>query len=957
MHRDNMTKVCLVTEELAGIGISGGIGGAFTELALLLARSGAHVDVLYCPIAPLDPAERERAAAELRGHGVGFEILDCGKYAFAPFGPEKRSYSVFKHLEATSGRYDVIHFHDYKGLGFFSMAAKRQGLALRSSQLVVQLHGPTGWVLDANDTLPTHPDQLRIDHLERGSIRHADEVVSPSQYLVDWMRTHGYVFPEHGRVQVIRNVCTALAGRLASRVGQPDAPGAVEPIDEIVLFARHEDRKGFSTFCDALDRVAARLAERGVQVTFLGRFGSIAGRHSGLRLAERARGWRFPVRVLPDLDRDRATDYLAGNPNALVVIPSPQENSPYTVLEAIALGKRILTSDRGGARELVDPAQHDRALCAIDAKSLAAAFERALEQGMPIARLAEPLHDTERKWLAFHDRMLLTARRVVDDADAPPLPRVVLGITHHERPGKLLEAVMSAVRQTYANLEIVVVDDGSPGEETQRALDKIAVVLERAGGRLLRRENGYLGAARNTVAAATESDYLCFLDDDDIAFPDMVEQLVAAASRTGADIVNCVNLYMPESRRAEAWPEPARFQQKVSYVPTGGPLSLAALENCLGSATALIRRDTFEAVGGYTEIHGVGHEDYEFFVRALQRGAHIEISPQPLYLYEVDRPSMIGTTSAIRNTRRVVDAIDFGANSDAWRDLARLRAGQVAEERGANRLRWEMERHPHAQLVQQIVEPSLPLAQRLELLAEYARTIRSPAAAAAFQEAVRRDASSAADGPLEPVIVLAAARDRAAQRRERQHDRSWEIQLDLAIGRQRQAIEQTMRLAGGRPSLSDREWTVVREVARHIDDREALAALLQSLSRLQVAPQQKRKALPTLFEIAAQTEDRPVMEAVFSTTVHADESAYLVRYGDVAKAVAAGTVPDGLTHYRNWGMQEGRKGFEASTEIVEIANGGIVSWDLQGAVFRDVARPSPTVPRGPVAVRLTGTRA
>lgn len=937
MHPSTKIKVCLVAEELAGIGVSGGIGGAFSELALLLARSGIHVDILYCPTAPLNATERERAEADLRGKGVGFEILDCDRYVFAPHGPEKRSYAVYKHLEASSGRYDIIHFHDYKGLGFQAIAAKRQGLALQSSQLVVQLHGPTGWVLDANHSLPTHPDQLRIDHLERESIRHADEVVSPSQYLIDWMGAHGYAFPEHGRVQVIRNVCTALADRLAALTTLHSGDdSAADPIDEIVLFARHEDRKGFSVFCDALDRVADRLSERAIQVTFLGKFGSISGRHSGLLLAERARKWSFPLRILPDFDRDRAADYLTGNPNALVVIPSPEENSPYTVLEAIALRKRILTSDQGGARELVDPAQHPRALCRIDSKSLASAVAAALDHGMPIARLAEPLQDTERKWIAFHERVLLAARRIVEHPAGAraPLPRVVLGITHHERPAKLLEAVMSAIRQTYQNLEIVVVDDGSTNPATQQALEKIEIVLQRAGGRLIRRENGYLGAARNTIAAATKSDYLCFLDDDDIAFPDMISQLVAAARNTGADIVNCANLFMPENRRAEAWPEPSRFDQKVSYVPTGGPLSLAALENCLGSATALIKRTSFDAIGGYTELHGVGHEDYEFFLRALQQGAHIEVSPQPLYLYEVDRPSMIGTTSAIGNMRRVVNAIDFGSNAGAWRDLTRLRTGQVADERGSNRNQWEMGRHPLSHLMLAIVDSSTDMSQKLEHLSEYAREIGSPVAAAAFDGARRAGGSASADSGFEPVLArLSMARGGIGQRTQAS-DSALEIRLDLGIGRLRQAIEQTMRLPSGRSSLSDREWVVVQEVARHMDDTGALSTLLQALLKLQVSPQQRRRALPTIFELAHRAGDGPTMESAFASAIDADEAAYLGNYRDVATAVASGSVADGLTHYRAWGLQEGRKGFETAMEIAELAGGLVSSWDLSNIVFR-----------------------
>lgn len=134
----------------------------------------------------------------------------------------------------------------------------------------------------------------------------------------------------------------------------------------------------------------------------------------------------------------------------------------------------------------------------------------------------------------------------------------------------------------------------------------------------------------------------------------MIQTLVTAAEATGADAVNCLNLFLPESRRSEAHPFPSDFKQKVSYVPLGGPLSLAPVQNTLGAATALIRRTAFEKLGGYSELHSVGHEDLELFVRALQAGMRIEICPIPLYLYEVDRPSMASRTSRLHNAARVV---------------------------------------------------------------------------------------------------------------------------------------------------------------------------------------------------------------------------------------------------------------------------------------------------------------
>ena len=186
-------------------------------------------------------------------------------------------------------------------------------------------------------------------------------------------------------------------------------------------------------------------------------------------------------------------------------------------------------------------------------------------------------------------------------------------------------------------LQIVVVDDGTRSPEARQALAGMKPLFDKLGVRLIEQENLYLGAARNRAARETRSDYLLFLDDDDIAFPTMIQSLVTAAEATGADVVNCLNLFMPESRRSEAHPFPSDFKQKISYVPLGGPLSLAPVQNTLGAATALIRRTAFEKLGGYTELHSVGHEDLELFVRALQAGMRIEICPIPLYLYKVGR--------------------------------------------------------------------------------------------------------------------------------------------------------------------------------------------------------------------------------------------------------------------------------------------------------------------------------
>lgn len=332
-----MANICLVTEELAGVHGSGGIGAAFFELALLLVSNEHQVDILYCPIAKMSECEIIEIQSRFIDYAIRIDILDYEKYINAEATYERKSYSVFRELANRNELYDFIHFHDYKGLGFFAMSAKQQGLYFQNTQLVLQMHGPTRWAIEANNSFFTHEDQLKIDFMERESVRKADLIVSPSQYLVDWLRKNNFISAKQDNVFVIKNVCNELSRMYAPKVSFSKIPGRVAEIDEIIFFGRHESRKGIEIFCKAITQLNSILESRQTNVTFLGKFGKINAQDSGVYLIDATKTWCFPVNVYSSLNRNGVANYLRGRKNALVVVPSPYENSPYAVLETIIL--------------------------------------------------------------------------------------------------------------------------------------------------------------------------------------------------------------------------------------------------------------------------------------------------------------------------------------------------------------------------------------------------------------------------------------------------------------------------------------------------------------------------------------------------------------------------------------------------------------------------------------------
>ena len=124
-------RVCLVTEEFAGITLGGGIGTSFAGLARLLAHLGYQVDVLITGI--LNRSQQlSTTLALLHTEGIDVsllhEIVDADIAASVPFDSNDniiKSYKCYRFIEHRG--YDVIHFHDYFGLGFYTAMARRQG--------------------------------------------------------------------------------------------------------------------------------------------------------------------------------------------------------------------------------------------------------------------------------------------------------------------------------------------------------------------------------------------------------------------------------------------------------------------------------------------------------------------------------------------------------------------------------------------------------------------------------------------------------------------------------------------------------------------------------------------------------------------------------------------------------------------------------------------------------------
>ena len=126
--------------------------------------------------------------------------------------------------------------------------------------------------------------------------------------------------------------------------------------------------------------------------------------------------------------------------------------------------------------------------------------------------------------------------------------------------GKYLEkSIDSAINQTYSNIEILLVDDGST-DDSGKICDKYSEIEKRI--QAIHKVNGGLPSARNAAIEIARGDFVCFVDNDDCVEPEYVEKLLKYATDNNCDIVCCGHFVSDEdeNKNVDALKKLAKYE-------------------------------------------------------------------------------------------------------------------------------------------------------------------------------------------------------------------------------------------------------------------------------------------------------------------------------------------------------------------------------------------------------------
>jgi glycosyltransferase involved in cell wall biosynthesis len=203
-----------------------------------------------------------------------------------------------------------------------------------------------------------------------------------------------------------------------------------------------------------------------------------------------------------------------------------------------------------------------------------------------------------------------------------------------DRPKLLLRAIGSVLRQTYQEIEVIVVVD-RPDPDTASAVRSV----DDPRLRLYVNPHPFTAAAaRNAGVDHARGEWIAFLDDDDEWLPNKLERQIAFATGRASALVTCLNRIVTPTATC-IWPQ-------VIY-DNSGPIdeylfnrrSLFGAPGLIQTSSFLLPRPLFDKVRFNVES---AHDDWEFVLRlSKQAGARIETVPEVLTVlyFEEQRPT------------------------------------------------------------------------------------------------------------------------------------------------------------------------------------------------------------------------------------------------------------------------------------------------------------------------------
>ncbi|EHI98321.1 glycosyl transferase family 2 [Clostridium sp. DL-VIII] len=212
----------------------------------------------------------------------------------------------------------------------------------------------------------------------------------------------------------------------------------------------------------------------------------------------------------------------------------------------------------------------------------------------------------------------------------------------------LPRCVESIMEQTHKNIEVILVDDGSPDHAGEIA-DSYAQKDKRI--KVIHKKNAGVSAARNTGIDAATGDYVCFSDADDYLMPDYVEYLLDLSVKNDADISLTKEMF------TTFYPNQIAEDKQEIYTAEETTVDILSYNIPIGVYCKLFKRDFLGNDIRFIPTIFIG-EGFNFNITSFQRANKVAIGRKRIYFYRRNNPTSATTKFSAKKWENGLMAIE-----------------------------------------------------------------------------------------------------------------------------------------------------------------------------------------------------------------------------------------------------------------------------------------------------------
>nr|WP_319540935.1 glycosyltransferase family 2 protein [uncultured Methanospirillum sp.] len=628
---DDPLKVCIVTNDFPDVGVHGETGSILFFLAKKLIKCQFQVKIVYNNPVIDSNKIHEIKDKILKKHGINIDILDISQYW--NWIPEyfRSPKAVYEYFMTSSEKFDVILFPDSGFEGYYCLKCRKSMPCFDKSLIGIICTGSTQWINEHQQDPIGYNNAIKLD-FERACMGLAEFVISPYQYLIDWMEERKWITPK------MKIVLPSILHSVNEWNYDLNQTTSIKYIDEIVFAGDIYNQSDFSVVIAGL-KLLPKSQFTNTKITLLGNLSQIQI-HKITEINCLNSSQLTQLRIIDTKNQAEAIEYLTGN-KQFVVINQTTDIFPHMINACVQKNIPFICTNSGGLKELIHPKDHDWALFHPRPQSLVNQLQFVMQQ----ENLSIPLL-SEQVLTSFDDTYEIIANLANQAREKPSINCKIINnlvsviIPTYNRPKLLEKAVESALTQTYQNVEIIIVDDGSTDRDVPPLLDELQKMNKI---HIIRKENAYLGAARNAGVQAAKGEYIVFLDDDNALFPEFVERCLQILNKEDSDCV------LPAMQRFSLSDPSIFFWTSAGGGCPGQFMATSILlENHYGDAGMLIKKSVCLEFP-FLEYYKRGWTDWALLLDLHLSKVKISYYPRPLYHYLVSPDSMLQSNPVYKN--------------------------------------------------------------------------------------------------------------------------------------------------------------------------------------------------------------------------------------------------------------------------------------------------------------------